>query len=34
MAGLKPGQGAELDAVDPGWQVNGKFGVVQYAAPR
>ncbi|KAI8476467.1 MAG: hypothetical protein J3K34DRAFT_455780 [Monoraphidium minutum] len=31
MAGLVPGQGAALDAVDPDWQVNGKFGVVQHA---
>lgn len=31
MAGLRPGQGAALDAVDKDWQVNGKFGVVQYA---
>jgi hypothetical protein len=31
MAGLAPGQGAALDKVDSQWQVNGKFGVVQYA---
>ncbi|GBF90174.1 hypothetical protein Rsub_03307 [Raphidocelis subcapitata] len=31
MAGLAPGQGAALDAVDPDWQVNGRFGVVQFA---
>lgn len=31
MAGLAPGQAAKLDAADKDWQVNGKFGVVQFA---
>jgi len=31
MAGLAPGQGAALSKVDKDWQVNGKFGVVQWA---
>jgi hypothetical protein len=33
VAGLVPGEAQALDKLDPKWQVNGKFGVVQYAAP-
>jgi hypothetical protein len=34
LAGLKEGQGEAAAKVDKDWQVNGKFGVVQFAAPR
>jgi hypothetical protein len=30
-AGLAPGEAEALDALDPQWQVCGKFGVVQFA---
>lgn len=33
VAGLKEGQAAQLDKVDPAWLVNGKFGMVQYVEP-
>nr|KAJ3421999.1 hypothetical protein HK105_001561 [Polyrhizophydium stewartii] len=29
VAGLRPGQAAELDAIDKDWMVNGKFGIIQ-----
>ena len=33
IAGLEEGQGEAVGKVDKDWQVNGKFGVVQFAAP-
>jgi hypothetical protein len=30
-AGLAEGEAEQLDTLDPKWQVNGKFGVVQFA---
>jgi hypothetical protein len=32
-AGLAPGEAEALDKLDPRWQVNGKFGVLQIAQP-
>jgi hypothetical protein len=32
-AGLAPGEAEALDKLDPRWQVNGKFGVLQFAQP-
>jgi hypothetical protein len=32
-AGLAPGEAEALDQMDPRWQVNGKFGVLQFAQP-
>lgn len=32
LTGLAPGEARALDALDPRWQVNGRFGVVQFAA--
>jgi hypothetical protein len=29
-AGLKSGEAEQLDQLDPRWQVNGRFGVVQF----
>lgn len=34
IAGLAPGEAEALTKLDPKWQVNGKFGVVQYAQPQ
>lgn len=31
IAGLAPCQAEAVGAVDAGWQVNGKFGVVQFS---
>ncbi|KAF6264621.1 hypothetical protein COO60DRAFT_1698204 [Scenedesmus sp. NREL 46B-D3] len=33
IAGLAPGEAEALDKLDPRWQVNGKFGVLQFAQP-
>lgn len=32
IAGLQPGEAEALTEVDEQWQVNGKWGVVQFAA--
>jgi hypothetical protein len=31
VVGLATGQAAELDASEPEWRVNGRYGVMQYA---
>ncbi|WIA44274.1 hypothetical protein OEZ86_007083 [Tetradesmus obliquus] len=33
IAGLAPGEAEALDKLDARWQVNGKFGVLQFAQP-
>jgi uncharacterized protein with ATP-grasp and redox domains len=30
IVGLKPGQAADLDAIDPDWRTNGQRGVIQF----